>query len=32
LPAWAMPEREPVGDDGETMVWTQTRAALAEEP
>ena len=29
VPAWARPERGPVGDDGETMVWTQTRAALA---
>ena len=29
LPAWARPDLGPVGDDGESIVWTQTRAALA---
>ncbi len=29
LPAWARPERGSVGDDGETIVWTHARAALA---
>ena len=29
VPDWARPPRSRIGDDGETMVWTATRAALA---
>ena len=29
IPAWATPQRSRVGQDGETIVWTHTRAALA---
>jgi hypothetical protein len=29
VPGWAQPDRGPVGGDGEPMVWTQARAALA---